>query len=84
MFSDESKRKDMIYDTTHVKKKIQKVLRMFRVEHLDIPMITKYRRFEYMKELDDHDVWTIFNLDLEYAKFKSQKNQILKFIKKIK
>ena len=39
---------------------------MFRNEHLDVPMITKYRRFEYMKELDEQDVWTIFNLDLEY------------------
>jgi hypothetical protein len=43
---------------------------MFRTEFLDIPMITKYRKFEYMKELDERDVWHIFNLDLEYGKYK--------------
>ena len=43
----------MIYNSEHVKKKIQKVLRMFRIERLDIPMITRYRRYEYQKELDE-------------------------------
>ena len=36
-----------------------------------------------MKELDEQDVWMIFNLDLEYAKYKEQKAQILAFIKKV-
>ena len=61
----------MIYNSEHVKKKIQKVLKMFRCEHLDIPMITRYRRYEYQKELDESDVWNIFRLDLEYDKFKT-------------
>ena len=59
----------MIYNSELVKKKIQKVLRMFRIEHMDIPMITRYRRYEYQKELDEQDVWLIFKLDLEYAKY---------------
>lgn len=56
---------------------------MFRTEYLDVPMITKYRKFEYTKELDETDVWHIFNLDIEYGKYKQQKQQITNFIKKV-
>jgi hypothetical protein len=42
---------------------------MIRTEHLDIPMITMYRKYEFLKDLSEEDVWTVFNLDLEYGKF---------------
>jgi hypothetical protein len=56
---------------------------MFRIDHYDIPMITKYRKYEYQKDLDEKDVWTIFNLDIEYGKFQHQLNQMKAFLGKI-
>lgn len=32
-------------------------------------MISKYRKYDYSNELNDQDVWKIYNLDLEYGKF---------------
>jgi hypothetical protein len=43
--------------------KVLKVIKMFRCEMLDIPMIVKYRRYEYAVELDEDAIWHIFNLD---------------------
>ena len=43
--------------------KIFKVLDMFRVKILDIPMICKYRRYEYEPELNEELVWLVFNFD---------------------
>jgi transcriptional accessory protein Tex/SPT6 len=68
---------------SNVKGKILKVLILIRQQHLDIPMICKYRRYEFMKELEEKDVWLIFNLDQEYAKYKHNKLQILNFLKKV-
>ncbi len=54
-----------------VRTKISVVLRNFRKkpDALDIPMIVKYRKQDYMSELNESDIWAIFNLDLEYGKF---------------
>jgi hypothetical protein len=46
-----------------VKSKILKVLQLLRCEMLDVPMITMYRKYEFQKELDENDIWTLFNLD---------------------
>jgi len=70
---EDPKKRDLIINGAMAKKKIFKVLRMFRTEFYDIPMITKYRKFEYTKDLEEEDVWIIFNLDLEYGKFNQQK-----------
>lgn len=57
-----------------VRSKIQKVLRMFRCDqHLDIPMIARYRQYEFKPELDENVIWDIFNLDLEFGKFQRHK-----------
>jgi transcriptional accessory protein Tex/SPT6 len=56
---------------------------MIRAEHLDIPMVTMYRKYEFQKELDESDVWTIFNLDIEYGKYMHEKQQIKKFLAQI-
>jgi hypothetical protein len=45
------------------KDKIFKVLKMFRIDLLDIPMIINYRKYEYATELDEEAVWLISNLD---------------------
>ena len=37
----------------------------------------------YAPELDENDIYPIFNLDIEFGKFKQKKDQILKFLKKI-
>lgn len=44
-------------------RKIFKVLKLLRVEHLDVPMITRYRKYEYADELDETAVWLIYNFD---------------------
>jgi hypothetical protein len=51
------------------KEKIFKVLKMFRVQLFDIPMICKYRKYEYSPELDEDAVWLVFNYDQEFGKF---------------
>ena len=56
---------------------------MFRVELLDIPMICKYRKYEYAYDLDEDAVWYIFNFDQEYGKFQRNKAQIYDFLVKI-
>ncbi len=56
------------------------MLSLFRQEHLDIPMITMYRKYEFTKDLTEEDVWTVFTLDQEYGKFTYEKNQILTFL----
>ena len=43
--------------------KVLKVLKMIRIDLLDIPMICKYRKYEYAPELDEDAVWQIYNLD---------------------
>lgn len=44
-------------------------------------MIIKYRKFMYAAELDENDIYPIFNLDIEFGKFKHKKEQIQKFLK---
>lgn len=46
-----------------MREKVIKVLKMIRVDLLDIPMICKYRKYEYALELDEDAVWLIYNLD---------------------
>jgi uncharacterized cysteine cluster protein YcgN (CxxCxxCC family) len=45
------------------KEKIFKVLKMIRVTFLDVPMICKYRKYEYGPELDEDAVWLVFGFD---------------------
>jgi len=52
-----------------VVRKIFKVLKLLRVEHLDVPMITRYRKYEYADELDETAVWLIYSFDQEFGKF---------------
>jgi len=49
--------------------KIYKVLRLIRSDHLDVPMVAHYRKYEYADELDEEAVWHIYHLDQEYGKF---------------
>jgi len=67
-------------NTDAIQNKIQRVLHLIRVEHLDVPMVATYRKYEYQKDLTDEDVWTIFDLDLEYGKYTQEKNQIQRFL----
>ncbi len=43
-------------------------------------MICKYRKFEYTKELNEEDIWKIFQLDQEYGRFKEEKRQMTDFL----
>ena len=49
--------------------KIVKILAMLRQKLIDVPTIAKYRKFEYIDQLDEEAVWIIYNLDQEYGKF---------------
>lgn len=56
-----------------IKTKIFKVLKMFKKDKIDIPFINRYGRAELIPELEQKDVWRIFNLDIEYGKLQEQK-----------
>ena len=62
-------REELLQREDFVMKKIKTVLNMIRKDYLDIPMIAKYRKYEYQYELNEEDIWQIFNLELEYGKF---------------
>lgn len=63
--------------------KVLKVIKLFRHEMRDIPMIIKYRRYEYAVELDEDAIWHVFNLDQEYGKFQRSKAQINEFLLRV-
>ena len=46
---------------------------MIRQKCLDIPMIAKYRKYQYADDLDEEAVWHVWSMDQEYAKFQRQK-----------
>lgn len=45
--------RDLSFNSDAIKKKIGEVIKLFRSSYLDIPMIIKYRRYIYAKELDE-------------------------------
>lgn len=57
---------------------------MIRREKCDIPHITKVRQNELLPELKAEHTWLIFDLDIEYGKFQSQKKQCEDFFDRIK
>lgn len=56
---------------------------MLRVKTLDVPMICKYRKYEYEPELDEEVVWLIYTFDQEYGKFQRAKQQVTDFLLKL-
>ncbi len=46
-----------------MRNKIYMVLEAIRVKYLDVPMIVKYRKYEYATELDEEAVWHIWSMD---------------------
>ena len=62
-----------------IKTKIQRVLKMFKKDKMDIPYINRYCRAKLIPELEQKDVWRIFNLDIEYGKLLDQKQKVLDF-----
>lgn len=65
------------------KQKIYKVLSLLRKKLYDVPMIAKYRKYEYADELDEEAIWIIYGLDQEYGKFQRIKKQISDFLIKV-
>lgn len=80
---DDTKRDNLLHYEDQVKVKIAKVIRYFRKEYYDVPMFAKYRKYEYMRDLFESDVWAIFNLDIEYGKFQQQLKQMKGFLFKL-
>lgn len=74
MTGDTGKRYGKLLNSKDVREKIFKVLKMFRSDNLDIPMLIKYRKYEYAEELDEEAVWHIYNFDLEFGKFQRHKS----------
>lgn len=54
---DITKREALLQYEDTVKKKIRKIITYLRKDYLDVPMIAKYRKYDYMKELNEQDVW---------------------------
>lgn len=46
---------------------------------MDIPYINRYCRANSTPELEQKDIWRIFNLDIEYGKLQEQKRKVLDF-----
>ena len=69
----EKSTQSLVQNSEIVKQKILSILAFFRLDHFDIPMITMYRKYVFLKDLQEEDVWSVFNLDLEYGKFMSEK-----------
>lgn len=65
------------------KNRILKVLSLIRKKCYDVPMVAKYRKYEYAEELDEDAIWIIFSLDQEFGKFQRHKKQIKDFLHKI-
>lgn len=52
---------------------IRKILSHIREANLDVPFVAMNRSHDFLSEgLTQRDVWTIFNLDQEYAKYRAQ------------
>lgn len=49
----------------------------------DVPYVTQHYQHLLMPDLTPSDVWRIFNLDIEYGKFISQKKQVEDFLKNV-
>ena len=62
-----------------IKMKIVRVLKMLKKDKMDIPYINRYCRAKLIPELEQKDVWRIFNLDIEYGKLLEQKQKVLDF-----
>jgi len=56
---------------------------MIRCKTLDVPMIVKYRKYEYAEDLDEEAVWHIFAMDQEFGKFLRHKAQIREFLTRV-
>lgn len=54
-----------------VKEKIARILNFMRREYLDVPMIERYRKFDYGPTLNEEHVWLVASLDQEYGKFRA-------------
>ena len=83
MTGDTGKRYGKLLNLKDIREKIFRVLKMFRIDLLDIPMIVKYRRYEYAEDIDEEAVWLIYNFDQEYGKFQRHKAQIKEFLARV-
>jgi transcriptional accessory protein Tex/SPT6 len=72
-----------------IKRAVEKILTLIREENLDVPFVSTNRSYVYADSgLTESDVWTIFNLEQEYAKFRLQytqlKEQLIRVVKAVK
>ena len=70
--------------TAALKKKILTVLEYYKKDFYDIPFIVYYRRMFYETELNQFDIWKIFEFDKEFNKFMSYKMNVTKMFNSIK
>jgi transcriptional accessory protein Tex/SPT6 len=59
-----------------VKDSIKNVLLFMREQHYDVPFIARYRSYEYRRGLEEEDIWTIFQLEQEFGRYRAQYQQI--------
>jgi transcription elongation factor SPT6 len=63
---------------SNIKKKIFTLLEYHKKKFLDIPYIVFYRKYIYETEMNQKDVWKLFELDREYQEIKSYRKEVLK------
>jgi hypothetical protein len=70
-----------------IKSKIKVILVYLRSQRYvyDVPMISKYRQYEYKvgNFLQEKHIQVIANLDVEYGKFRAQLQQVVDFFNKL-
>ena len=71
-------------DRTTIKKKIAMVLELNKKDLFDIPYIAYYKRIVFETELNQADIWKIFELDKEWIKFNENKKKIEKAFEVVK
>ena len=74
-------------DDLNIKGRIKQILIFLRSKDYlyDVPMIAKYRKFDYQggQILQELHVQMIANLDVEFGKFRAQMQQIMDFLTKL-
>lgn len=83
------KERGTIQNELRVMGAIRKILSHIREANLDVPFVAINRSHDFLSEdLTQRDVWTIFNLEQEYAKYRAQyttlRDSLLRILKAVK
>lgn len=61
-------------------KKILKALELMKIQHYEVMYLSLYKKNEFLPDLQQNDLWDIFELDEEWHEFSNMKDNIIKNI----